>query len=145
MSSPGFGLSRFSSAIMSRRSSSDDARDALQRDEIVGGEEMQIVDQGRHRRIAAVAVLQLERQAFAQVAGEHAARLEALQHAKRLLDQLDRRAQPLGDVRQIAAQVAGLVGHVDEMLADQPPRRIGEGEHQLLGEMIAQGSARSAT
>ena len=39
---------------------------------------------------------------------------------------------------EIALEVAGLVGHVDEMMADQPHRRVGEGERELLGEMILQ-------
>ena len=102
------------------------------------GEKIDVVDEGRHRRIAAVLLLQLKRQAFAQIAGEHAARVEALHHRERLLDELERRAEQLGKAAEIAAQIAGLVGHVDEMVADQAARRIGEGEDQLLGEVIAE-------
>ena len=97
-----------------------------------------MLDQRGHDRIVAVALLQLQRQAFAQVAGEHAARLEALHHRQGLLDKLERRAEQLGKRGKIAAEVAALVGHVDEMLADQPPRRIGEGERELVGQMVLQ-------
>ena len=123
---------------MSQRSSSETRADALQRDEVVGGEQMQILDQRRHGRIAAVLLLQLQRQAFAQVAGEHAARLEALHHASVSSTSSSGAPRSSASAVEIAAQIAGLVGHVDEMLADQTAGRVGEGEHELLGEMIAQ-------
>ena len=100
-----------------------DAADALQRRQVVDGEQMQILDQRRHGGVAAIELLQLQGQAFAQVAGKDAARLEALHDLERRLDELDRRAEKLGQRLELALQIARLVGHIDEMLADQPLRR----------------------
>ena len=79
---------------------------------------MQILDKRRHGRIAAVLLFKLKRQTFAQVAGQHPARLEALHYAQNLFDQLERCAEKLGESVEIAAQIAGFVGHVDQMLTD---------------------------
>ena len=57
--------------------------------------------------------------------------------AKRFLDEFQGRAKQLGEHVQLAAQIACLVGHVDDVLADEPLRGIGEGKNELVGEMIA--------
>src|SRR5581483_267488 len=44
----------------------------------------------------------------------------------------------LTDRRQIAGQIARLVDEIDEVLPDHAPRRIGNGEHELLGKMIGE-------
>ena len=35
-------------------------------------------------------------------------------------------------------EITRLVGEIDKMMPDQPPRRIGERKRELLGEMIAE-------
>ena len=57
---------------MSRRSSSSTRAGSLQCGKVVRGEEVQVLDQRRHGRVEAVALLQLQGQAFAKVAGKHA-------------------------------------------------------------------------
>ena len=83
-------------------------------------------------------LLELKHQAFAQVAREHAARLEPLHDRERLLDERERRAEQLCKRLKVAAQITGFVGHVDQVLTDQPSRRVGESERKLLAEMVAQ-------
>ena len=61
-----------------------------------------------------------------------------MHHGKRLLDEIERRAEQLGNGDEIALEVAGLVGEIDKMMPDQPSRRIGEGECELLGEVTAE-------
>ena len=102
------------------------------------GKQVEMLDQPRHGRVAAVQLLQLQREAFAQVAGEHAARLEALHHRQGFLDEIERGAEQLAKGGKIALQVSGLIGHVDEMMADQPAGRVGEDERKLIGQMILQ-------
>ena len=47
-------------------------------------------------------------------------------------------AQHFGHLRRVAGEIARLVHHADEMLADQPVARIGDRQHQLLGQMLGQ-------
>ena len=117
---PGLGLSRLISAIISTSSSASTPTARLQRGEIVAAEQSQVVEQLGDLRIVAVLILELQRQAFGQVAREHAGRIEALQRGQDLLDQRLRRAELVGEVVEVALQIAGLVDHVDEMRADQP-------------------------
>ncbi len=53
-----------------------DAAEALQRCEIAAAEQVEMGDQRAHRRIEPVARGELQRQAFGEVAGEQAGRLE---------------------------------------------------------------------
>src|SRR5262249_14381818 len=94
--------------------------------------------QPRHGWVATVLLLELKREAFAQVAGKHAARLEALHYRQGFLDEIERGAEQLAKGGKIALQVAGLIRHVDEVMADQPASRVGENERKLVGKMILQ-------
>ena len=47
-------------------------------------------------------------------------------------------AEPLGDLAEIGRQIAGFVDQIDQILPDHALRRRGEGDRQLLGEMIAE-------
>ena len=47
-------------------------------------------------------------------------------------------SQHLGDCCRIACEIAGLVHHADEILADQAVGGIGNGKHQLLGQMFGE-------
>src|SRR5262245_28820835 len=102
------------------------------------GKQVEMLDKRRHGRVAAVLLLELQREAFAQVAGKYAARLEALHHRQGFLNEIERGAEQLAKGSKIALQVAGLIGHVDEMMADQPADRVGEDERELVGKMILQ-------
>ena len=77
-----------------------DAADPLQRGEIALGEIVEIVDQPRHGRIVAVGVLRLEREAFGEVAGGDAGRVEGLDDGEDALDLGERDAEPLGELEQ---------------------------------------------
>ena len=78
------------------------------------------------------------RQAFGEAARADAGRVEGLQDREHRLDFRDRGAELLGDRREIAGQVAGLVDQIDEILADHAARRIGDRERELLGEMVGE-------
>ncbi len=55
-----------------------DAADLAQAVHVTARQQVEIIQQGDHGRIAAVALLELQHQALADVAGENAGRLEAL-------------------------------------------------------------------
>ena len=102
------------------------------------GQQIEAADQRRHRRIEAVALLELDRQAFGEIARAHARRIEALHDVEHRLDFGRRRAELVGHRREIAGEVAGLVDHVDQVLPDHPPDRIDDRQRQLPGQMIGE-------
>ena len=73
-----------------------------------------------------------------RIARAHAGRVEALQDREHGIDFGQRRAELLGDLREIAGEVAGLVDQIDEILPDHAAGRIGDGERELLGQMIGE-------
>ena len=75
---PGRGSSALISATMSTRSSSSTRANPPQRHEIAAGQQVEIGDKRRHRRVEAVARLELQRQAFGKVARKQAGRIEGL-------------------------------------------------------------------
>src|SRR6185312_8522708 len=75
-----------------------DAADAAQMRQVPPGEGGKILDERLHRRIEAVAFLELESNALGKRAREHPGRLEGLHASEPSLDLLDRSAQPLGDL-----------------------------------------------
>ncbi len=79
---------------------------------------------------------QLQRQAFRQVAGADAHRIEALQHAQDRLDIFDLGAQPGGDLDQIGAQIAGLVDRIDQRQADHAVLGQQRGDGELVFQMV---------
>ena len=135
---PGFGLSRRISAIMSARSSSPTPQISRKRRKVAPGKQIEMSDQRLHRRIEAVALPELDRQAFVEIARAYAGRIEALQDGEHRFDFRQRRAELLRHGRKIAGEIAGLVDQIDEVLADHAPHRIADREHELLGEMIGE-------
>ena len=97
-----------------------------------------MLDQRAHRRIEAVALLELERETFGEIARADAGRIERLQDGEHGLDLGARRAELLGDGVEIAGEVAGLVHHIDQVLPDHAAGRIGDRQRHLLGEMIGE-------
>ena len=95
-------------------------------------------DERLHGGIEAVALAQLDRQAFGEVAGAYAGRIEGLQDGQRGLDLRQRRTELVGHLRELAGEIAGLVDQIDEILPDQPAGRIDDRQHELLGQMVGQ-------
>ncbi|MGY4317063.1 hypothetical protein ACVWW1_006390 [Bradyrhizobium sp. JR3.5] len=91
-----------------------------------------------HRRIVAIELAQLDRQALAQVSRAHARRIELLQHRDDFVDRLLRRTEPLGGLAEIGRQVAGVVDQVDQILPDHALRRRRECHGELFGEVIGE-------
>ena len=95
-------------------------------------------DQRLHGGIETVALLELDGEAFGEIARAHAGRIEALQDRQHGLDLGERRAELVGDQREIAGEIAGLVDQIDEILPDHAPRRIDHRQRELLGEMVGE-------
>ena len=91
-----------------------------------------------HRGVEAVALLELDGEAFRQIACAHARRIEPLQDGQNGLDRGGRCAQLLADHRKIAPEVTRLIDEIDEILSDHPLDRIGDRECKLLREMVDQ-------
>ena len=112
-----------------------------QRTHVAPRQEIEIVEQGRHRRIVAVQFAQLDLQALAQGACEHARRVEALHAAEHGLDPLAPAAERAGERVEIEGEPPGRVEGSDQTGADQPVGRVGDGQPELLGQVLAQGAA----
>ena len=65
--------------------------------------------------------------------------IEALQDGEHGLDLGLRSTELLADLREVAREIAGLVDHVDEILTDHAPCRVGDRQRQLLGQVIGEG------
>ena len=101
-------------------------------------QQIEMGDQRLHGGIEAVAFLELDGEAFGEIARAHAGRIEALQDREHGIDLGERRAELLGDRREIAAEIAGLVDQIDEVLPDHAAGRIGDRQRELLGEMVGE-------
>ena len=98
-----------------------------------------MIQQGVHGRIAAVALDQLQAQAFTHVPGEDAGGLEALHHLQHRLDPLRRAAEADGRVGQVQPQVAAVVDPVAQGRGDGGVGDIEAGDRRLGGQMFGQG------
>ena len=110
--------------------------DAAQRREVALGQQIEMRDQRRHRGIEAVELLELDGEALREIARAYAGRIEPLHDRQHGLDLGDRRAELFPDHREIAAEVAGLIDHIDQVLPDHAPCGVRDRERELLGEMI---------
>ena len=135
---PGLGSSRRSSAAISATSSASTPQSLASWAKSRLGDERQIGDENFHRRIVAVALLELDRQTFGEIARADAGGIEALHQRQNRSVSRQIGVQPVGDVGDALAQIAGLVDPVDDRLADEPAAGIGAGERELLGEMLVQ-------
>ena len=79
-----------------------DAAQAAQGGEVALGQEIEMLHQRAHRRIEAVAVLELDGEAFGEIARADAGRIERLQDGEHGLDVGARRAEFVGDGVEIA-------------------------------------------
>ena len=119
-----------------------DAAQTAQRAKVALGQKIEMPDQRLHCRIETVAFLELNGEAFGQIARAHAERLERLQNRKHQFDVTPLRAKFFGNRVEIAGEIAGLVDHIDQVLADHAAGRIGDRQRQLLGKMVSKGDLR---
>ncbi len=82
----------------------------------------------------------MQRQAFGQIAGEHAGRIEFLQACQHALDPPRGAAEPLGGAVKPALQIARLVQLVQQMKGNHPVRLLGQIGTDLFNEVLAQGA-----
>ena len=115
-----------------------DAADPAQGCEVAPGQQLEMLDQRLHRRIVAVLLAQLDRKAFAQIAGADAGRIESLQHRENGCDVARAGAELVADVAEIGWQVTGLVDEIDQILSNHALRRRGDGDRELFGQMFAE-------
>jgi len=103
--------------------------------EVVGDQDPQDVDAGGVRG-------QLQQEAFSEVAGADARRVEPLDEPERLLNLLDGHvvAEVAGHVvqRDVLGQIAVVVEVVDDVLGQRPEGRIGVEEAELLGQLVVE-------
>ena len=97
-----------------------------------------MADQHLHGGVEAVALLELDREAFGEVARRDAGGLEGLHDGEHRLDLGERRAELFGNGREVAGQIPGLVDQIDQVLADHAADRIGDREQKLVGEMAGE-------
>ena len=96
-------------------------------------------------QIEAVPVDQLQAQAFLEVAGKDAGRLEALEHCENRFNVSGCCSQGSGDTEGIADEITGLVDHADQMLADESFSGILEMQMKLVGQVFGKGNVASQT
>ena len=115
-----------------------DAAEALQGRKIALRDEVEPRDEGRHRRVEAVLLPELDRQALGEVARRDARGLEALDEPQHPLDRRRLGPEAIGDVVDGLGQVAGLVHGVDEMASDQALGRVDGRKVELRREVVVQ-------
>ena len=99
---------------------------------------LQIVQQRRHRRIEAVALHQLQLQAFRHGPRHDPRRLEPMAHGQHRLDPLEAAAQPIGELGKLAPQIAALVGRIDQCQSDAVVGRRKSRRRRLRPQMLPQ-------
>jgi len=109
-----------------------------QSSEIAFGDKIKMFDQNLHRRIVSVAVLELNGNALGQIARAYAGGIECLQYGEHELDVAATGAKLVCNGFDIAGQIAGLVDHIDKILADYAACRVGNRKRHLFGEMISE-------
>jgi len=82
----------------------------------------------------------LQCQAFGEIAGEDAGRIEFLQQPQHPLDALRDAAKPLRGALEPALQIAGLIELVEQMEGDDPVGLIGKIGADLLDQVLAEGA-----
>ena len=95
-------------------------------------------EKGLHRGIETVLLLELDGQAFAQIARAHAGGIEGLQRCEHRFDFAQWRAEPFGNGIKVASEVAGLVDQIDQVAADHAPHGVGNRECKLLAQMVGE-------
>ena len=104
-------------------------------------DEIEVVDQPRHRRVVAVRLARLQRDAFAQSARADAGRIERLHQRQRGFRVRQRDAEIAGQLEQGGMEIARLVEQADEMAGDGGKTGIVGDRADLRAEMLGQGLA----
>ena len=116
---------------------------ARQRDEIVVGDQLEIVEQPLHHRVEPVALAQLDGEALLAPSGRTAPSGSSVcSLASTALDQLQRRAELFGDGVEIERQVAGFVKAIGKEARDDLFGRVGQQQADLLVEVIGERRTR---
>src|SRR5690606_33006469 len=90
-----------------------DAANTLQRGNIAFGDEIEPREERLHGRVEAVTLPQLDGKAFAEIARADACGVERLDQRQHALNLAPGRAEPLGYLVEIDAQIAGLIDGID--------------------------------
>ena len=101
---------------------------------------MQVFEELGDLRIVAVAVLELQSQAFGERTREDARRIECLQRRQNALHHRHGCAELQAELGEIGVQISGFVDEVDQVLGNETFGRIPEREMELLDEMILERS-----
>ena len=91
-------------------------------------------DHTRHRRVVPIGLARLDRNTFGKVAPADPRRVETLHPRQHALDQRQRHPEPLRDLGQVGAQIAGLVDQRDQLLGDhrlQPAEALADLREQM--------------
>ena len=115
-----------------------DVAELAQPGEIPLCEQRQILDQDLHCGVVPVLLTQLDGEAFRQIAGTHAGWVEALDDPQHRLHARNGRSQPLCDILDACGQISAILDGIDDRVADHPVHRIGTGQRELSGKMVAQ-------
>ena len=137
---PGFGLSARNLGEHLGEVVLVDAAEPQERRVVAARDQFEIGEQRRHRRVEAVALAELDGEAFGEIARADAGRLEALDDGERRARRASSGAPSRSAIAgEVGAQIAGLVDLVDQRLADQA-HRVGSDGHQaeLVGEMVGE-------
>ena len=117
-----------------------DAAGAAQTADVPLGDQIEVVEEGRHRRIEPVALAELQSQALGEVAG---ARCRPGRRSGSPPSSVSTRvaaaADQLGRRVEVVAEIARLVDQIDETAADRSVDRIGDGDVELADEMVPEG------
>ena len=103
------------------------------------GQQREIIDKRRHRRIKPVTFCQLYRQAFLQAARHDPGRLEPLHARQYGLYLRYGNAQTLCRFGQIRAHISVIISHIDQMRRNQAVRAGQRQIGQLIMQMLAKG------
>src|SRR5262249_27560616 len=90
-----------------------DANRALQARKVVSAEQVEVRQQFGNLGVVSILLAQLQSQAFGKRARKHARRIELLQCCQHRIDERAGRTQSVGELVQVADEIASLIKHVD--------------------------------
>jgi hypothetical protein len=102
------------------------------------GDEGEVLDHRFHGRIVAAAFFQLKREAFRNGASHDARRLEALANLQHSFDIRFVGAEILGNIFDGRAEIAAIIGLVDQARRNQAVSRGKTGQLQLVVQVLVQ-------